>query len=147
MVLGLQTANALLSKAVGAKGGSRRRHTRRVRGGSATSSVSSVMHSLTKGTPVPTQKAGGILPTIPKITIGGGRLSRSHKKSLKSLSKKLRKISATASKAASAAQNASKAKAASQSLSRAMSQAKSLQAQAQAGMQQALAVGRSIGRV
>ena len=74
-------------------------------------------------------------------------ISKVHKKSLKSLSKKLRKIASTASMAASAAQSASKAKTASQSLSKAMTQTKSLQAQAQQGLQKALSVGRSIGRV
>lgn len=142
MVLGLQTLNNIASKAIGTKGGARTR--RRHRGGSE--SVSDAISSFMK--PTPAMKGGNIIPTIPKITIGGRRtISKVHKKSLKSLSKKLRKIASTASKAASAAQTASKAKAASQSLSKAMTQTKSLQAQAQQGLQQALSVGRSVGRV
>jgi len=119
--------------------GGRRRH----RGGN--SSISDAVSSIMR----PSMKGGNIMPTIPKITIGGRRrtISKVHKKSLKALSKKLRKIASTASKAASAAQTASKAKAASQSLSKAMTQTKSLQAQAQQGLQQAMSVGRSIGRV
>jgi len=173
MVLGLKTLNNLASKAFGTTGGARTR--RRYRGGSesvsdadssimkptpsmeggrrrhrhrgGSGSISSAISSIMK--PTPAMKGGNIMPTIPKITIGGRRrtISKVHKKSLKALSKKLRKIASNASKAASAAQTASKAKSASQSLSRAMTQTKSLQAQSQQGLQQAMSVGRSIGRV
>jgi hypothetical protein len=138
-----QAAAASVAKSLSAKGGARTRRRHRGGDGSVSDAISSIMK------PTPAMKGGNIIPTFPKITIGGRRrtISKVHKKSLKSLSKKLRKIASTASKAASAAQTASKAKAASQSLSRAMTQTKSLQAQAQQGLQKALSVGRSIGRV